>query len=354
MKPSNLLLLLFILLFALKVNSQPVISQQTSYNSGWYIGLSNYYDIIDDYTNYQEVGQTFLSLLTTSVSKIEFYISAFGYSGNVDLSIYSCTSQNSWGSLLNTKTDIPITASGWVSVDVSDLNLLVVAGNYYGFRLIPKSNLLAGIGVTTDVYSDGQGWASNGSGPGSFLSGNDYPFKILANTTLPVNLISFTAKKQNSNVLLQWSTASEQNAKDFIIEHSKDGNTWNMIGTVAATGQSNSLITYNFEHTQPVKGINYYRLLQRDTDGKSSTSKIIVVNFPDELSGITVLTNPVQNGRLQIQVNKETFAAIYAANGNLLWKSKLTPGLHDIDISSYIKGLYLLKANESSQKILVQ
>jgi hypothetical protein len=37
--------------------------------------------------------------------------------------------------------------------------------------------------------------------------------------------LSFTAKAQNnSQSLLQWATAQEQNTKDFYIQHSANGN----------------------------------------------------------------------------------------------------------------------------------
>lgn len=38
--------------------------------------------------------------------------------------------------------------------------------------------------------------------------------------SLPVTWQSFTATEQGSGALLQWSTASEQNTKDFVVEYS--------------------------------------------------------------------------------------------------------------------------------------
>lgn len=357
MKPFCILL--FALLFVLKVQSQTTIAAEPNYEASICNELSYYtdsdpFDPFDPFgTTYNyKVGQTFKATTSTTIATIEFYVYSAYQPGSVNVEIYSCSAQNAWGTLLGTKTNVAINGAGWVTADVSSLNISVTAGNYYGYKLIPQFGLQACVGANHNYYADGQSWVYYSSP--QFFSTIDYPFKVMSNITLPVSLVSFTAKKQNGNVLLQWSTASEQNAKDFIVQHSKDGNTWKEAGTVIAAGQSNSPITYSFEHTQPIEGVNYYRLLQRDADGKSSASKIVVVNFSDELPGFTILTNPVKSGRLQIQVDKESIVDMYSSNGNLLWERKLTQGLHYIDLSSYAKGLYLLKDSDGSQKILVQ
>jgi len=337
------------LLFGFTVQAQSIIAQQTGYVNGWYIGLANhtYYDD-GEYTEYQEAGQTFKALSTTSVATIEFYISRFDYAGDVDLEIYSCSSQNLWGSLLNTKTDIPINETGWVSVNVSSLNLSVTAGSYYGFKLIPKNDLAAGIGATTDVYSDGQCWASGG-----FLGGYDYPFKVTTNIILPVELVSFTAQRQNDNVLLQWSTASEQNSKNFIVQHSNNSNEWTNIGSLPAGGNSSDTRNYSFVHPKPAMGNNYYRLLQMDIDGRFSYSKIRTVFFANNQSAFSVI-NPVSNGLLQLQLNNATAISLYTLDGSLLWKKQFGAGKQTININDIARGLYLLKANETTEKILIQ
>jgi hypothetical protein len=50
---------------------------------------------------------------------------------------------------------IGINTTGWVSVDVSALNIAVISGNYYGFKLIPQAGLNAGIGEGNISYDDG-------------------------------------------------------------------------------------------------------------------------------------------------------------------------------------------------------
>ena len=74
---------------------------------------------------------------------------------------------------------------------------------------------------------------------------------------LPLTWLSFTVKAQNnSQSLLQWATAQEQNTKDFYIQHCADGINWVTIGSLPAAGNSNSTSHYNYVHTNPVTGLN--------------------------------------------------------------------------------------------------
>ena len=58
------------------------------------------------------------------------------------------------------------------------------------------------------------------------------------NAVTPVTWQSFTAEKQGSASLLKWSTGSEQNTKDFEVQHSTNTVSWTPLGTVAAAGNS--------------------------------------------------------------------------------------------------------------------
>jgi PQQ-dependent dehydrogenase (s-GDH family) len=66
-------------------------------------------------------------------------------------------------------------------------------------------------------------------------------------TTLPVRLLSFTGSLINNNAtLLTWVTGNEVNTANFEIERSIDGNSYDKIGTVAASGTSSSETNYSY------------------------------------------------------------------------------------------------------------
>ncbi|HEX3168737.1 MAG TPA: hypothetical protein VHQ93_20860, partial [Chitinophagaceae bacterium] len=147
--------------------------------------------------------------------------------------------------------------SGSIQIDYTDAEL----------NGIPEANL------TLNIYN-GTNWsaypANTRDDVNNFvlttgLSGITLNELTLADLSapLPLTWLSFTAKAQNnSQSLLQWATAQEQNTKDFYIQHSANGINWVTIGSLPAAGNSNSTSYYNYLHTNPEKGLNYYRIKQ--------------------------------------------------------------------------------------------
>lgn len=169
---------------------------------------------------------------------------------------------------------------------------------------------------------------------------------------LPLKWVSFNATKQNETVLLQWATAEEQNTRNFTLLHSSNGISWIAIGTMPASGSSG--YQYSYSHINPVSGINYYRILQTDMDGKGSYSNIKTVQFSNSAGPFTILANPVSNNLLTVQVHSATTLALYGADGAVVWQDKVSAGIRYIDVSRFAKGAYLLKANLSAQKVILQ
>jgi len=167
---------------------------------------------------------------------------------------------------------------------------------------------------------------------------------VIPPNIVPILLLNFDAVKQGSTVQCSWRTSSEVNSDHFDVEYSKDGNTWQTIGTVAAAGNSSTTKSYGFNHPNPVNGANYYRLKQVDINGSFVYSSIRVVNFNSK-TGIRILPNPVVD-KLYITSDATTplqSVSVYAADGKQLQQtSKFVPG-NSIDMSRYPTGTYLIK-----------
>ncbi len=199
---------------------------------------------------------------------------------------------------------------------------------------------------------------SNSSTATSFtytgFTGSFSPFAIGDQSILlPVNWLSFTAKKQNDAVQLNWSTASELNTKDYVVEHSSDGTHWNAIGQVAAAQNSNQIQQYAFIHSNPVFGNNFYRLLQRDISGHASYSRVVNLYFDAEKTNIQVYPNPVADGMMNVKLDKSTVVEMYNNAGILVMRKKLNAGTSLIDVRSFNKGSYILKANAEVIKVII-
>lgn len=171
---------------------------------------------------------------------------------------------------------------------------------------------------------------------------------------LPVQLLKFVAQKQNKAAQLQWYTAQEQNSKDFLVQHCTDGLQWQVIGTVSAAGNSSTLTQYDFIHANPVTGNNYYRLLQRDLDGKATYSNVQRVYFTADASEMRVLNNPVKNGLLQLQTSKPGLVNLFNQQGQLIYAQKIAAGLQEINVSTYASGIYYLSWGTETIKVLIE
>lgn len=96
-------------------------------------------------------------------------------------------------------------------------------------------------------------------------------------STLPIELLSFSAEAKERNVELSWSTASEKENDYFSILRSADNDSWTEIGRVAGAGNSQSRLDYKFVDMDPNLGINYYKLRQTDHNGHFEEFQTLVV-----------------------------------------------------------------------------
>ncbi len=139
---------------------------------------------------------------------------------------------------------------------------------------------------------------------------------------LPIELISFQANCNDDNsVLISWSTASEFNCASYLLEKSRDGVNWNVLTTIAGSGNSTSLLNYSFVDNQAESGTNYYRLTQFDTDGVSHTFNVDSSNCNESNIGnpIVIYPNPSSDefyiDFYTTSLNKESYVSIVDSKG---------------------------------------
>ncbi|MBK7938125.1 MAG: choice-of-anchor B family protein [Lewinellaceae bacterium] len=90
---------------------------------------------------------------------------------------------------------------------------------------------------------------------------------------LPVELVSFRARAEADDALLQWETATEVNNAGFEIEHHAGNNHWASEGFVAGKGAADQPAEYEFRVPDLPPGAHFFRLRQLDDDGKSALSE---------------------------------------------------------------------------------
>ena len=180
---------------------------------------------------------------------------------------------------------------------------------------------------------------------------------------LPISLLNFTALRQNEDVLVKWSTSNESNNDYFTVEKSFDGKEWSSIGVLKGSENSNGILNYELLDVQAKIGIQYYRLKQTDLNGVNCFSKIIRINFSNEISNqIKLYPQPVA-GVLNIEIpnneNEDASVSVYNSfGGKLLSFENLNGLVFQLDLSKLMHGVYYIELNVdgviSQNKIIKQ
>lgn len=100
-------------------------------------------------------------------------------------------------------------------------------------------------------------------------------FIVGENMNLPVEWLYFKVHAADRASQLTWATAEETDSDFFNIERSADGASYQWLASVKSQGNSRSPQTYTYTDHAPLRGINYYRLRQVDTDGTWSYSPVV-------------------------------------------------------------------------------
>lgn len=165
---------------------------------------------------------------------------------------------------------------------------------------------------------------------------------------LPIKLGTFTVKRDENKVRLNWDTYTETNNDGFAIERSTDGLKFEKIGFVKGTGNSNVQSWYNFADNSPIMGLNYYRLKQMDMNGGINYSPVRSVRVGVNEPLVTLYPNPVKN-LLTIDGNGNKLSGTLVlsdATGRIVFQSNVAVSdTTRIDVSKLAPGIYFYRLN---------
>lgn len=171
-------------------------------------------------------------------------------------------------------------------------------------------------------------------------------------TPLPVELTAFNAKSENNQSLLTWQTASEKENAYFGIEHSTNATHFREIAQVKGNGTTAQTTDYQYVHTTPSVGANYYRLRQVDFNGSITHSPIrsVWVNGKGKIS----LFPTVSQHEITLRTNDNDLTHKYEIY-NMLGERVLfgeMQGEKIIAVSTLSRGVYVLKINGENLKFV--
>ena len=140
-----------------------------------------------------------------------------------------------------------------------------------------------------------------------------------SNSTLPLELVSFTGEIIDENIVLNWTTRDEVDTDHFIIERSNNGLSYSIDGTTRAMNTPSAIHNYQYQVESSFRGINYFRLKMVDSDGKFTYSNVIAIRL-NALTDIKVYPT-ITSAKLNIYtIEEDQEIILYNINGQYIQK----------------------------------
>jgi len=178
-----------------------------------------------------------------------------------------------------------------------------------------------------------------------------------ANSSVPVQLLSFDAEAETVENIIRWSTGSEINNEWQIIETSLEGRNWTELERVAAT-RSNTQNEYKVVDTNPSK-TTFYRLKTLDYDGYTETFSPVVVQRDRDLSKLSIsslIPNPasdVVSVTMESASSRDIELILVDLTGKIVLEENVI-NTNDkksinLDVSNIASGAYLLSLKSNNE-----
>ncbi|GEM_PF-1753453 len=166
--------------------------------------------------------------------------------------------------------------------------------------------------------------------------------------SLPIELLSFQAKRVQNSVQLNWITSSEINNAYFEVEHAAEDATFNVLIEIKGSGTTSEQRDYQYTDVSPFSNVNYYRLKQTDVDGNFTYSSVVSISF-DAQNGLSVYPS-VSSDFIHVAINSSdtnndaVVLQIFDITGRLI-KSISTQKNVDFQLSldGWVSGVYIVK-----------
>ena len=180
---------------------------------------------------------------------------------------------------------INVVTGGRISSENRQFSSLISIGGITKFRGNKTFNPGWGEGVVAGLAN-----ASSSTGDIDF-GGPGFVMGALPATWQDLNVF----RTSDNMVQMVWVTSHETGTRIFDVERSGENLQWQKIGSISSTGNQGQSNIYDFVDSKPLNGMNYYRILQKDPDGKTKYTSVRFISVAGKDFSISGFPNPAIN-----------------------------------------------------------
>lgn len=299
--------------------------------------------ILTGYTASSGAGNDDLFLVKTDGSGNQTWAKTFGGTGR------------DYGNAVKQTSDGGYLIAGYtLSFGAGGDDLWIVKTDSTGTQLWNKTfgGTASDVAYSMDLTADG-GYVIVGHTLSSGAGVHDAWLLRTMTETIPVELVSFSAISNGTDINLNWATATEVNNHGFEIQRSRDKTNFNTVGFIEGKGTTNEYQNYSWKDKNPNPGINNYRLKQIDINGIFKYSDVIEIdskpidsyrlgqNYPNPFNPSTVI-------RFGLPFSGKVNLTVYNSMGEVvktLINTSMETGYHEVHFNAenLPSGLYFYK-----------
>jgi hypothetical protein len=172
-------------------------------------------------------------------------------------------------------------------------------------------------------------------------------------STLPVTFANFYVSRTNDDILVRWTTATENNNNHFEVERSLNGIDWITIAAIAAVGNSNVLNNYSFTDKNIKSSPAYYRIKQVDNDGRYTYTVVRSIKNSEKNTSVEIFAGKNRTLTILFQEMKSTAnVRIYNLNGQEMLKQTFQHSAYiTLRLANVTPGVYIVRVMDEKNQM---
>ena len=166
---------------------------------------------------------------------------------------------------------------------------------------------------------------------------------------LPLKFLKYELRFTNGEqVENRWQTANEINVSHFYVQRSTNGRDFNIIHKEPAKNQA--LNNYAFIDEAPNEGVNYYRIVSVDKDGKTSFSEVRNIGYRTRNNELRIFPIPAKD---VVTVGCRSAKTLRVINslGQIVQQLNNATEQQIINIKQLSQGLYMVQITKANGTI---